>query len=175
MHRYYLSLGANLGKREETLQTAVALLKEETALQVTAVSSMYETPPWGKTDQPVFINMACTVETALSGQALLTICQHIEQTLGRVRHEKWGARTIDIDIVYSDDVISHTDTLEIPHPYVTQRAFVLVPLQEIAPDVCISGQPLSYWLQQLPDVQDVKKIRNEYEMTKRRETTWKKS
>ncbi len=158
MHRYYLSLGANLGHREETLQTAVALLKEQKALQVTAVSSLYETPPWGKTDQPVFINMACTVETAYSGPALLAVCQQIEQRLGRVRHEKWGARTIDIDIVYSDDVVSHTDTLDIPHPYVTQRAFVLVPLQEIAPNLCIGGQPLAYWLQQLPDVQDVKKI-----------------
>ncbi len=158
MHRYYLSLGANLGKREETLQRAVALLKKQKDLQITAVSSLYETPPWGKTDQPVFINMACTVETALSGQALLAICQQIEQTLGRVRHEKWGARTIDIDIVYSDDVVSHTDTLDIPHPYVTQRAFVLVPLQEIAPAVRIGGRPLSYWLQQLPDAQEVKKI-----------------
>lgn len=158
MHRYYLSLGANLGKREETLQTAVALLKKQKDLQITTVSSLYETPPWGKTDQPVFINMACTVETALSGQALLAICQQIEQTLGRVRHEKWGARTIDIDIVYSDDVVSHTDTLDIPHPYVTQRAFVLVPLQEIAPAVRIGSRPLSYWLQQLPDAQEVKKI-----------------
>ncbi len=158
MHKYYLSLGANLGNREATLQTAVALLKQQEAVQVTAVSSLYETPPWGKTDQPVFINMACTVETALSGPSLLAVCQQIEQQLGRVRHEKWGARMIDIDIVYSDDVISHTDTLEIPHPYVTQRAFVLVPLQEIAPDLCISGRPVSYWLQQLPDVQDVKKI-----------------
>ena len=87
----------------------------------------------------------------------MTVCQEIEQKLGRVRHEKWGARTIDIDIVYSDDVVSHTDRLEIPHPYITQRAFVLVPLQEIAPALQIQDKPISYWLQQLPDVQSITK------------------
>lgn len=158
MHTYYLSLGANLGDREKTLNRAIALLKAQHMLHVTAVSSLYETPPWGKTDQPVFLNMACAVETECSGLALLKICQHIEQQLGRVRHEKWGARTIDIDIVYSKDSVSHTDILEIPHPYMTQRAFVLVPLREIAPNLWIKEKPISYWLQQLPDAQDVKKL-----------------
>lgn len=158
MHKYYLSLGANLGNREQTLHQAIMMLQDNTSLCVTAVSSLYETPPWGKLDQPAFINMACIVETKCSGISLLTVCQEIEQKLGRVRHEKWGARTMDIDIVYSDDVVSHTDRLEIPHPYITQRAFVLVPLQEIAPALQIQGKPISYWLQQLPDVQNITKI-----------------
>lgn len=158
MHKYYLSLGANLGNREQTLHQAIMMLQDNTSLCVTAVSSLYETPPWGKVDQPAFINMACIVETNCSGISLLTVCQEIEQKLGRVRHEKWGARTMDIDIVYSDDVVSHTDRLEIPHPYITQRAFVLVPLQEIAPALQIQGKPISYWLQQLPDVQNITKI-----------------
>lgn len=158
MHKYYLSLGANLGNREQTLHQAIMMLQDNTSLCVTAGSSLYETPPWGKVDQPAFINMACIAETNYSGISLLTVCQEIEQKLGRVRHEKWGARTMDIDIVYSDDVVSHTDRLEIPHPYITQRAFVLVPLQEIAPALQIQGKPISYWLQQLPDVQNITKI-----------------
>ena len=158
MHKYYLSLGANLGNREQTLHQAIMMLQDNTSLCVTAVSSLYETPPWGKLDQPAFINMAFIVEKNCSGISLLTVCQEIEQKLGRVRHEKWGARTMDIDIVYSDDVVSHTDRLEIPHPYITQRAFVLVPLQEIAPALQIQGKPISYWLQQLPDVQNITKI-----------------
>lgn len=151
MHRYYISLGANLGNRAQSLHMAIELLRKHREITVPAVSSLYETPPWGKTDQPVFINMACIVDTALEGEPLLAICQAIEQQLGRVRHEKWGARTIDIDIVYSDDVISDTEVLQLPHPYVTQRAFVLVPLQEIAPTLQINGKTISHWLAQLAD------------------------
>lgn len=146
---FYLSVGANLGDRLGTLQQAVSLLDAEPDIHVAAVSKWYETPPWGKTDQPGFINGAVAVQTSLDGEALLTKCLSIEQTLGRVRHEKWGARTIDIDLVYSPDETCHTETLTLPHPYVTERAFVLVPLQDIAPNLIISGKPLAIWLKNL--------------------------
>lgn len=153
MPKFYLSIGANLGKREETLRKAIALLKQEPQITVTAVSPFYETPPWGKTDQPPFINGAVCVETPLSGLKLLHICQQIETRLGRVRHEKWGARTIDIDLVYSPDETSATAELTLPHPYLTQRAFVLIPLRDIAPDLYLAHHSLDEWLQQLPDTQ----------------------
>ena len=94
MARFYLSIGANLGDRMATLRQAVRLLADTPGVMVTAVSPFYETPPWGKTDQPAFINGAVAVETELSGQELLDACLDIERRLGRVRHEKWGARTM---------------------------------------------------------------------------------
>ena len=128
MAKFYLSIGANLGDRMATLRQAVRLLADTPGVTVTAVSPFYETPPWGKTDQPAFINGAVAVETEGSGQELLDACLAIERRLGRVRREKWGARTIDIDLVYSPDEACETETLILPHPYLTQRAFVLVPL-----------------------------------------------
>lgn len=157
MKTFYVSLGANLGNPLRQLQEAVRLLRQEPAFHVTAVSPWYTTPPWGKTDQPPFINGALSLETELGGEEVLSRCQAIETKLGRVRHEKWGARTLDIDLVYSPDETCQSDSLTLPHPYVTQRAFVLVPLQDIAPELRLCGQPLSYWLSRLP--QDVAAIR----------------
>ena len=155
---YYLSLGANLGDREATLGRAIALLRQNEHITVLKVSSLYKTPPWGKKDQPYFINGAAAVQTDIDALKLLDICLDIERQLGRVRHEKWGARVIDIDIVYSTGVEYHTDRLHIPNPYVTGRAFVLVPLQEIAPDLIIKGQSVSQWIQALEDVAAIQKI-----------------
>ena len=95
----YLSLGANLGNREETLREAVRRIGAAESVELTAVSSVYETEPWGKLDQPRFLNLAVAVETTLSPEAFLALAQKIEKELGRVRHERWGARTIDIDIL----------------------------------------------------------------------------
>ena len=155
---YYLSLGANLGDREAILGRAIALLRQNEHITVLKVSSLYKTPPWGKKDQPYFINSAAAVQADADALELLDICLDIERQLGRVRHEKWGARAIDIDIVYSTGVEYHTDRLHIPHPYVTDRAFVLVPLQEIAPDLIIKGQSVSQWIQALDDVAAIQKI-----------------
>ncbi len=160
MAKFYLSIGANLGDRLGTLREAVQLLKTEPGVTVTAVSPFYETPPWGKTDQPPFINGAVAVETDLSGEALLVRCLAIEQRLGRVRHEKWGARTIDIDLICSPDETCRSETLTLPHPYATERAFVLVPLRDIAPDLCLCGRPLDDWLKRLPDTDSIRKKDN---------------
>ena len=126
-------LGANLGDRSLTLQRAIDLIAERIG-PVVRQSGLYETAPWGITDQPAYLNQVLVVETNLEPEAVLARTQAIEQELGRVRLEKWGARVIDIDILYYDQLILQTDTLTIPHPYLHQRRFTLVPLAEIAPD-----------------------------------------
>ena len=129
----YLLLGANLNDRVQTLRRAVELIGERVG-PVVRQSGLYETAPWGITDQPAFLNQVLTVETTLEPEAVLVQTQTIEQELGRVRHEKWGARVIDVDILYYDDLIRQSETLTIPHPYLYQRRFTLVPLAEIAPE-----------------------------------------
>lgn len=157
MITYYLSLGANIDDRQASLTKAVTMLQREPKLFVSDVSPIYETPPWGKIDQPCFLNGIAVVETEIDGPTLLRICQRVEQVLGRVRHEKWGARTIDLDLVYSTGPSYHTDTLQLPHPYVTQRAFVLMPLQDVAPDLKIHGVSVTQWLKRLTDTDKIKK------------------
>ena len=147
----YLSLGANLGERGETLREALRSLTGLSGTHLVAVSPFYETAPWGKLDQPAFLNAAAAVETTLSPLELLKGCQHIEQQLGRVRHEHWGARTIDIDLLHIPDVMLDEPELKLPHPYLTQRAFVLQPLRDIAPDLVISGAPVRDWCQSIGD------------------------
>ncbi|QJW88063.1 2-amino-4-hydroxy-6-hydroxymethyldihydropteridine diphosphokinase [Spirosoma taeanense] len=129
----FLLLGANLGDRVATLNRAVDLIAGRVG-DVLQRSKLYETAPWGVTEQPAFLNQVLAVETELTPEAVLAQTQAIEQELGRVRHEKWGARVIDIDILYYDQLILRTDQLSIPHPYLHQRRFTLVPLAELAPD-----------------------------------------
>ena len=147
----YLSLGANLGNREETLREAVRRIGAAESVELTAVSSVYETEPWGKLDQPRFLNLAVAVETTLSPEAFLALAQKIEKELGRVRHERWGARTIDIDILCFEGVERNTPDLTLPHPYMTERAFVLVPLAEIAPTLTVKGKTVQAWRQATED------------------------
>ncbi|GAB2525113.1 2-amino-4-hydroxy-6-hydroxymethyldihydropteridine diphosphokinase [Spirosoma aerophilum] len=128
-----LLLGANLGDRVQTLRQAVDLISERVG-PVVRQSGLYETAPWGVTDQPAYLNQVLTVETALIPEDVLVQTQAIEQELGRVRLEKWGARVIDIDILYYAQLILQTERLTIPHPFLHQRRFTLVPLAEIAPD-----------------------------------------
>jgi 2-amino-4-hydroxy-6-hydroxymethyldihydropteridine diphosphokinase len=127
----YLGLGSNLDDRAGYLRRALALLAEAGA--VTAVSSLYETAPWGLREQPAFLNAACEIRTILPPEALLRATQRIEAALGRVRRRHWGPRTIDLDILLYDDLVLETEALAIPHPLLAERAFVLVPLAEIAP------------------------------------------
>ncbi len=141
----YLSLGANLGNREETLREAVKRLGAAEGVSVTAVSSVYETEPWGKTDQPRFLNLAAAIRTTLTPEELLALTQSIENALGRVRHERWGARTIDIDVLCFEGVERNTPELTLPHPYMTERAFVLVPLAEITPALKVRGKAVEAW------------------------------
>lgn len=130
----FLGLGSNVGDRENQLKEAIRLLDEQSGIKVVKVSSFYETEPVGYVDQPDFLNLCVEIQTELSPKAVLERGLAIEQQLHRVRKERWGPRTLDIDILlYGDQVIEEQD-LTIPHPRMTERAFVLIPLQEIAPN-----------------------------------------
>ncbi len=128
-----LLLGANLGDRVATLRRAAELLAERVG-PVVGWSGLYETAPWGLLEQPAFLNQVLVLETTLEPEAVLDQTQAIEQELGRVRLEKWGARAIDIDMLYYDSHVMATDRLTVPHPYLHQRRFTLVPLAEVLPD-----------------------------------------
>ena len=157
MIRVYLSVGSNIGDKKAYLEAALDRLNQLPQTTVAAVSSFYETAAWGKTDQDDFLNICCQLETKLDAQQLLTECQKIEKDLQRVRHEHWGPRTIDIDILlYGNETIA-TENLSVPHPYMTERAFVLVPLEEIAPQLQLNGQSISSYLAHL-NVQEVRKL-----------------
>ncbi len=134
MTRAYLSLGSNLGDSRAYLRRAVWLLAARTDCQVLACSSLYRTPPWGKTDQPDFFNAALMVETHLAPLSLLTVCQSLERTANRERLVHWGPRTLDVDIVAIEGVRRAEQPLLLPHPYYRERLFVLLPLLEILGD-----------------------------------------
>ena len=132
MNQIYLSLGTNLGKRQHNLQNALLRLQEEVVL--TGVSPIYETDPWGNTDQPQFLNLCVSAQTALQPKELLTFVKQIEQDMGREEITHWGPRLIDIDILFHNETIWQDEDLIIPHPHIAERAFVLAPLTDIAPD-----------------------------------------
>ena len=130
----YLSLGSNVGDRQQILRLAVEALRGEDGIDVTRESRVYETEPVGDVEQGPFLNMAVAVETNLTPLAFLDRTQAIEQRLGRVPTRRWGPRVIDIDFVLWDNLVMTSECLTIPHPEFRKRAFVLAPLAEIAPD-----------------------------------------
>ena len=132
----YLGLGANLGDRESNLSQALCLLAESSEIRVIKNSSLYETAPWGVADQPDFLNCVAEIRTTLPPAPLLQLVKNIEQDLGRQENVRYGPRVIDIDILlYSDQVIQVAEPdLQIPHIRMSERAFVLVPLAELAPE-----------------------------------------
>jgi 2-amino-4-hydroxy-6-hydroxymethyldihydropteridine diphosphokinase len=136
-----LALGGNVGDVRDTFDRALAQLCDDTEVKLTARSSDYVTPPWGVRDQPPFVNLCLAVETSLTPQDLLTRAQTVEQIFGRDRASErhWGPRTLDIDILTYDDLVLRTPELTLPHPRLFERAFVLVPLAEIAPERMILG------------------------------------
>jgi 2-amino-4-hydroxy-6-hydroxymethyldihydropteridine diphosphokinase len=149
-HRVYLSLGSNLGDRALLLRQAVQALAALPHTRQVAESRIIVTPPWGKTDQPAFLNMAVALDTALAPEELLVAIQRIEHALGRRRVEHWGPRTVDIDLLVYDGETRDTPSLHLPHPHMTTRRFVLEPLAEIAPDLLIYGKTVRAWLAALP-------------------------
>lgn len=131
----YLLLGGNLGNREENLKNAIIGLEME-AGKITAISSVYETAAWGKTDQPAFLNQAVAINTPLTALELLDIALSVEKNLGRIRKDKWGERLIDIDLIlFGSEIINIEGKLQVPHPFMQDRKFVMQPLAEIAPEV----------------------------------------
>ncbi|QNN43527.1 2-amino-4-hydroxy-6-hydroxymethyldihydropteridine diphosphokinase [Pedobacter roseus] len=156
----YLLLGGNLGDREGNLKRAIELLNEKIG-KITAVSSLYETAAWGKTDQPAFLNQAVALQTNLSALEVLDHALTIEQELGRVRKDKWGERLIDIDLIlFGDEIINVPDKLQVPHPHMQHRKFVMEPLAEIAPDVVhpVLGETILAMSRNIEDPLEVKKI-----------------
>jgi 2-amino-4-hydroxy-6-hydroxymethyldihydropteridine diphosphokinase len=154
-----LALGGNLGDARETLARAIAKLTESGDIRLLARSSDYMTPPWGVEDQPPFVNLCIKVDTALTPQALLARAQAVERAFGRDRagEQRWGPRTLDIDILTYDDLVLNEPELTLPHPRLLERAFVLVPLAEIAPDLLIAGIPVRDALARL-DTSGIKKL-----------------
>jgi len=137
----YLGLGANLGRTGQALCAAASAIATLPGTTLRARSSLYKTPAWGLTDQPDFLNAVVMIETDLAAQELLAALMQIEHRHGRERDTKqrWGPRTLDIDILlYGDEVIDQPG-LHIPHPHLHERAFALIPLHEIAPDITIPG------------------------------------
>ena len=131
-HKVFISLGSNIGDRENFLIRALDTLPNE--IHITKRSSIYETDPWGFEDQGDFLNQVVEVETSLNPHELMEVLKDIEADMGREKNFKYGPRKIDLDILFLDDEIIHDEDLVIPHPMVPDRPFVLIPLNEIAPD-----------------------------------------
>ncbi len=133
-----IALGANIGNPKEQMDLAVALLRDAT--EVTAVSSYYSTKPVGGPEQPDFLNAVCLLESELPALDLLSLLLGIEKSLGRERTEKWGPRTIDLDLIQYGSLLCKADELELPHPRAHERRFVLEPWHEIEPDAVLLTQ-----------------------------------
>lgn len=155
--RVYLSLGGNLGDPEKSMGAALRLLDGNAQTRIVAVSSLYRTPPWGKLDQPDFLNAVAELSTSLEPHTLLELCLETERQLKRIREERWGPRLIDLDILVFGDRAIHDADLDVPHPRMLERAFVLVPLSELAPDFSIRGVRLSDRLLQI-DLTGIEKL-----------------
>lgn len=174
-NRVFLSLGSNMGDREKYLGLAVKMLDETQGLNVVQVSSLYETDPVGYVEQNAFLNMVVEVETDLMPQALLEQTARIETTLDRKRVIFWGPRTLDIDILLFNEEMMVSEKLIIPHPHMIERAFVLIPLAEIAPHVAIPVtregnhvvlETLQTLLPDCPGQQGVRKLKNHISVIK---------
>ncbi|GIH98255.1 2-amino-4-hydroxy-6-hydroxymethyldihydropteridine diphosphokinase [Planobispora takensis] len=138
-----LALGSNLGDRFGTLQGALDALFDAPGLRFTAVSPVYETDPVGGPEQGPYLNAVVTAETSLEPRALLDRAQGVENAFGRVRAERWGARTLDVDLITVGDVVSGDPLLTLPHPRAHERAFVLVPWLQADPEAVLGGRSVA--------------------------------
>jgi 2-amino-4-hydroxy-6-hydroxymethyldihydropteridine diphosphokinase len=141
-----LGLGGNIADPVKAMARALQALDARADCRVTDVSRLYRTPPWGKTDQAFFFNACARVDTSLPPEALLRVCLEIEREMKRERIERWGPRTIDIDILTYGAVLSDGPNLQIPHPRMTERGFVLMPLADIAADLVVNNRRVADWL-----------------------------
>nr|WP_295925658.1 2-amino-4-hydroxy-6-hydroxymethyldihydropteridine diphosphokinase [uncultured Dyadobacter sp.] len=155
----YLLLGSNLGDRFQVLEAARRYIAVEAGV-IVSQSAVYETAPWGLTDQPAFLNQVLQIKTHLLPEELLRVVLNIEHELGRVRYERWGARIIDIDVLYYGDMVLDSARLTLPHPRIQDRRFVLAPLAEVAPDFLhpILQQTSEQLFLQCTDTSSVSKI-----------------
>ena len=154
----YIGMGTNLGDRESYLKDAIIELASNPSNKVVAVSSIYETDPWGYTDQGKFLNMAICLETQLTAQELLACCMQVEKNLGRKREIRWGPRTIDLDILLYNQENIVTKNLIVPHPRMLDRAFVVIPLVEIDKDIILPNmeKPIREIMDDIPEKEGVR-------------------
>lgn len=144
--RATLGLGGNIGDPVRAMAEALRALDARPDCRVVAVSRLYRTPPWGKTDQDWFFNACALIETRLGAEPLLDTCLAIERDMKRERKERWGPRTIDIDVLTYEGVEQSGGRLELPHPRMTGRGFVLMPLADVAPTLAVQGRAVESWL-----------------------------
>lgn len=144
-----IALGGNVGDVPAAMASALQAFDESEGVSILSVSKLYSTPPWGKTDQPDFINACALVETGLEPLALLDLCLQTERVHGRERGERWGPRTLDLDVIDYDRRTIAEERLELPHPRAKDRAFVLRPLADLDPDFPIGGDTVSRRLEEL--------------------------
>ncbi|PAE06274.1 2-amino-4-hydroxy-6-hydroxymethyldihydropteridine diphosphokinase [Terribacillus saccharophilus] len=159
MKQAWIALGSNIAPRETYLQQAIQTLNEHSEIKLNQVSTVYETDPVGYEEQDQFLNLVAEVETSLKPMELLHVCQKIEQDLGRKRIIRWGPRTVDLDILLYSTENMNVEELTLPHPRMHERAFVLVPLAEIAPELLLKGKRVQEWLDTLA-AQDVQGVRS---------------
>ncbi|MEO0910723.1 MAG: 2-amino-4-hydroxy-6-hydroxymethyldihydropteridine diphosphokinase [Pseudomonadota bacterium] len=145
----YIGLGGNVGDVAQHMREAIQILSKNDAIELVSVSSVYKTPPWGITDQDWFLNACVGVSTTLNPRQLLEACQSIEKELKRERDIRWGPRTIDLDILIYGGLEIKEEGLEIPHPRTSERAFVLKPLADIAPEIVLDGKKVLQWLNEV--------------------------
>jgi 2-amino-4-hydroxy-6-hydroxymethyldihydropteridine diphosphokinase len=158
MNIAFISLGSNIGDRFSYLQDAMEMITSYDKVNMVNYSSIYETDPVGYEEQDLFLNMVIQVETELSPFELLELCLETEQELGRKRLIKWGPRTIDLDILLYNQENIESEKLTVPHPRIQERAFVMIPLLEIKPDIALPAldMPLRVWAEEIPDKKGVR-------------------
>jgi len=149
-----LGLGSNMGDRVRNIEEAIERLTADGAVKLVARSRFYRTAPWGVTDQDWFVNACIAIKTGVTPRDLLVRCQAVENGMARVRTRRWGPRNIDVDILTFRDLTIDEPDLAVPHPRIAERAFVLVPLKDLAPDLRIGGASIDEMLSRL-DASDV--------------------
>lgn len=160
MNEYIISLGSNQGDSKHILIKAMEMMIQRKVV-ITRKSSLYKTKPWGMTDQDDFINAVAAVSWEGAPEALLRVLQHIEIVFHRKRVIRWGPRTLDLDLIYSEHISRSSDFLTLPHPYFWQRLFVLVPLEEICPYFTYQGIPIHEQIERLGGYDSIQKLKEE--------------
>jgi len=155
----WLSLGSNLDNPVKQIKTAIATIKRLQTIDFIKTSSLYSSKAWGNIAQADFVNAVVKIKTSLTPFELLAQCRQLEDQQQRVRHKRWGPRTLDIDILLIDDVVMDAKKLTIPHPFMHERAFVLVPLAEISKNIMVPGHnKTAYELMRRTDSAGIKKL-----------------
>lgn len=160
MSKAYLGLGSNIGNKKENIDNSIDMIKNHRLIDLKKVSSYYETEPVGYHEQDWFLNVVLEIDTKLMPYELLEFCGLIEEKLKRKRIIRWGPRTIDVDILLYEGFVSTDEKLTVPHPRMTERAFVMIPLYEIAPNIEIDNKNISQILKKL-EGEEIRKINYE--------------